>query len=200
MKRAVLYARVSTPDQHLETQLYDLRKLAAQRDFEVVHEYCDRGISGSKARRPGLDAMMADARRGEFSVLLIVALDRLCRSTKHCLQISDELNSLGIELISAREAIDSSTPQGKMFITMISSFAELERNIIVERIKAGMRRARMEGQRLGRAPLNVDRPAIVRDRLSGMSLTQVAKRHRVSRATVVRLVSEAKQQKMVAAA
>ncbi len=200
MKKAAIYARVSTPDQHVETQLYDLRKLAANRGFEVSREYCDRGVSGSKAKRPGLDAMMADARRGEFSVLLIAALDRLCRSTKHCLQISDELNSLGIELISAREAIDSSTPQGKMFITMISSFAELERNIIVERIRAGMRRARMEGQRLGRAPLDVDRAAIVRDRLSGMSLTQVAKRYRVSRATVVRLVSEAKRQQMAAAA
>jgi len=200
MKKAAIYSRVSSQEQRVEAQVYDLRKLATQRGFEVVHEYCDRGISGSKARRPGLDAMMADARRGEFSVLLIAALDRLCRSTKHCLQISEELNSLGIELISAREAIDSSTPQGKMFITMISSFAELERNIIVERIKAGMRRARMEGQRLGRAPLNIDRAAIVRDRLSGMSLTQTAKRHRVSRATVVRLVREASQRQIAVAA
>ncbi len=200
MKKAVLYARTSTIEQNITNQLLDLRKLAAQRGFEVVREYCDKGISGSKAKRPGLDAMMADARRGEFSVLLIAALDRLCRSTKHCLQISEELNSLGIELISAREAIDSSTPQGKMFITMISSFAELERNIIVERIRAGMRRAKMEGQRLGRAPLDIDRDALVRDRLSGLSLTQVAKRHRVSRATVVRLVREASQRQIAVAA
>lgn len=200
MKRAVLYARVSTPDQHLENQILDLRKLAAQRGFEVVHEYCDKGISGSKAKRPGLDAMMADARRGAFGVLLIAALDRVGRSTKNCLAILEELSDLGIELVSAREAIDSSTAQGKMFITMISSFAELERSPIVERIKAGMRRAKLEGQRLGRAPLDVDRAAIVRDRLAGRSLTDVAKKYRVSRASVVRVVREAKQRQMLAAA
>lgn len=200
MKRAALYARVSTPDQHLETQLYDLRKLAAQRGFEVVCEYCDRGISGSKSKRPGLDAMMQDSRRGEFSVVLVAAFDRIARSTKNFLEVVDELNSLSIEFVSAREAIDTSGPMGRMFLTMVGSIAELERSLIVERIKAGMRRAKIEGRRLGRAPLDVDRDALVRDRLSGMSLTHVAKRYRVSRATVVRLVREAKQQEMVAAA
>ena len=199
MKKAAIYARVSTPDQHLETQLYDLRKLA-ERGFEVVREYYDRGISGSKARRPGLDAMMADARRGEYSVVLVAAFDQIAWSTKNFLEIVDELQELGIEFISAREAIDTSGPMGRMFITMVGSIAELERSLIVERIKAGMRRAKIEGQRLGRAPLNVDRAAIVRDRLSGMSLTQVAKRHRVSRATVVRLVREAKQLQVTIAA
>ncbi len=200
MKKAAIYARVSTPDQHLESQLYDLRKLAAQRGFEVSREYCDRGISGTKARRPGLDAMMADGRRGEFSVILVAAFDRIARSTKNFLEIVDDLHTLNIEFISAREAIDTSGAMGRMFITMIGSIAELERSLIVERIKAGMRRAKMEGQRLGRAPLNVDRAAIVRDRLSGMSLTQVAKRYRVSRATVVRLVREASQKEMTVAA
>ncbi len=200
MKKAAIYARVSTPDQHLENQILDLRKLAAQRGFEVSREYSDRGISGSKAKRPGLESMMTDARRGEFSVVLVAAFDRIARSTKNFLEIVDELNDLNVEFVSARESVDSSTAQGKMFITMISGFAELEKSLIVERIKAGMRRAKLEGQRLGRTPLNIDRAAIVRDRLSGMSLTQVAKRYRVSRATVVRLVREAKQQEMVAAA
>jgi DNA invertase Pin-like site-specific DNA recombinase len=200
MKKAAIYARVSTPDQHLETQLYDLRKLAAQRGFEIVREYSDHGISGSKARRPGLDAMMADARRGEFSVVLVVAFDRIARSTKNFLEIVDELHALNIDFLSGRECIDTSGPMGRMFLTMVGSIAELEKSLIVERIRAGMRRAKMEGQRLGRAPLNVDRAAIVRDRLSGMSLTKVAKRHGVSRATVVRLVREAKQQEIVAAA
>jgi DNA invertase Pin-like site-specific DNA recombinase len=107
---------------------------------------------------------------------------------------------LNIEFIRAREAIDTTGAMGRMFITMIGSIAELERSLIVERIRAGMRRAKLEGQRLGRAPLNVDRAAIVRDRLSGMSLTQVAKRHRVSRATVGRLVREASQREMTVAA
>jgi DNA invertase Pin-like site-specific DNA recombinase len=200
MKRAALYARVSTPDQHLENQVIQLKTLAAQRGLEIVREYSDRGISGSKARRPGLDAMMADARRGEFSIVLVAAFDRIARSTKNFLEIVDELNDLNVEFISAREAVDSSTAQGKMFITMISGFAELEKSILVERIKSGMRRARMDGRRLGRAPLDIDRNAIVRDRLSGMSLTQTAKRHKVSRATVVRLVKEATQRQMTVAA
>ena len=200
MKKAAIYARVSTPDQHVETQLYDLRKLAAQRGFAVVREYCDRGISGSKAKRPGLDTMMADAQRKEFSVILVAAFDRIARSTKNFLQIVDELHELEIEFISAREAIDTSGPMGRMFITMIGSIAELEKSILVERIKSGMRRARMDGRRLGRAPLDVDRNAIVRDRVSGLSLTQTAKRHKVSRATVVRLVKAAAQRQMTVAA
>jgi len=200
MKRAAIYARVSTADQHLETQLYDLRKLAANRGFEVSREYCDRGISGSKARRPALDSMMADARRGEFSVVLVAAFDRIARSTKNFLEIVDELNELEIEFISAREAIDTSGPMGRMFITLVGSIAELERSLIVERIKAGMRRARMEGQKLGRAPLNVDHDALVRDRLAGMSLTNVARKYRVSRASVVRFVREAHRRRVTAAA
>jgi len=200
MKKAAIYCRVSTPDQHVETQLYDLRKLAAQRGFEVSREYCDRGVSGSKAKRPGLDAMMADARRGEFSVLLVAAFDRVARSTKNFLEIVDELHDLGIEFISAREAIDTTGPMGRMFITLIGSIAELEKSILVERIRAGMRRARMEGQRLGRAPLNVDHDALVRDRLSGMSLSEVAKKYCVSRASVVRFVRDAQQRRMAAAA
>jgi DNA invertase Pin-like site-specific DNA recombinase len=200
MKKASIYCRVSSPDQHIETQLYDLRKLAAQRGFEITREYCDRGISGSKARRPGLDAMMADAKRGEFSVVLVAAFDRIARSTKNFLEIIDELNSVNVEFVSAREAIDTSGPMGRMFLTMVGSIAELERSLIVERIRAGMRRAKIEGRRLGRAPLDVDRAAIVRDRLVGMSLTDVAKKYRISRASVVRVVRDAKQQEMVAAA
>jgi DNA invertase Pin-like site-specific DNA recombinase len=199
MKKAAIYARISTPDQHIESQLYDLRKLAAQRGFEVVREYCDRGVSGSKARRPGLDSMMADAKRGEFSVVLVAAFDRVARSTKNFLEIVDELHDLGIEFISSREAIDTSGPMGRMFITLIGSIAELEKSILVERIRAGMRRARMEGQRLGRAPLDIDHDALVRDRLAGSSLTNVAKKYGVSRASVVRFVREAQQRQAVAA-
>jgi DNA invertase Pin-like site-specific DNA recombinase len=200
VKKAAIYARVSTPDQHLETQLYDLRKLATQRGFEVVKEHCDRGFSGSKARRPGLDSLLADARRGEFSVVLVAAFDRIARSTKNFLEIVDELNELGIEFVSAREAIDTSGPMGRMFITLVGSIAELERSLITERIRAGMRRARLEGQRLGRAPLDIDRAALVRDRLAGMSLTNAAKKYGVSRASVVRFVREARRRQMVAAA
>lgn len=200
MKKAAIYARVSTPDQHIETQLYDLRKLAEQRGFEVVREYCDRGVSGSKARRPGLDAMLNDARRGEFVVVLVSAFDRVARSTKNLLDIVDELNRLEIELVSAREAVETGSPMGRMVITVCALLGECEKAWLVERIKAGMRRAKIEGRRLGRAPLDVDRDALVRDRLAGMSLTDVAKKYRISRASVVRVVRNAKQQEMVAAA
>ena len=150
MKKAAIYARISSPDQHIESQLLDVRKLAAQRGFEVIREYCDKGVSGSKAKRPGLDAMMSDARRGEFSVVLVAAFDRIARSTKNFLEIVDELQSLQIEFVSAREAIDTSGPMGRMFLTMVGSIAELERSLIVERIRAGMRRAKLEGHRLER--------------------------------------------------
>jgi len=190
LNKCAIYARVSTADQRVETQLYDLRKLAAQRGFEVVQEYCDRGVSGSKDRRPGLDSMKTDARRGNFNVLLVAAFDRLGRSTKSFLELIDELNELGIEFISARENIDTSGPMRRMFITLIGSIAELERSLITERIKAGMRRAKIEGRQLGRAPLDIDRDGLVRDRLSGLSLTEVARRHRVSRTTVCRLMKD----------
>ena len=200
MKKAAIYARVSTPDQHLEAQLYDLRDLAAKRDYTVIREFEDRGVSGSKSKRAGLDAMLSSARRREFDVLLVAAFDRIARSTKNFLEIVDELNELGIEFVSAREAIDTSGPMGRMFITLVGSIAELERSLITERIRAGMRRARLEGQRLGRAPLNIDHDALVHDRLAGMSLTSVGKKYGVSRASVVRFVREAQRRKVAAAA
>jgi DNA invertase Pin-like site-specific DNA recombinase len=200
MRKAAIYARVSTPDQHVESQIYDLRDLAGKRGYTVIREFQDRGISGSKSQRAGLDAMLCAARRREFDVLLVAAFDRIARSTKNFLEIVDELNELGIEFVSAREAIDTSGPMGRMFITLVGSIAELERSLITERIRAGMRRARLEGQRLGRAPLDIDRDALVRDRLAGMSLTKVAKKYGVSRASVVRFVREAQRRQVKHAA
>ncbi len=191
MKRAALYVRVSTPDQHVESQLYDLRELAAQRGFEVIHEYEDRGVCGKKARRPGLDALMADARRKKFSVVLVAAFDRIARSTRNFLQVVDELDSLGIEFISRREGVATGDAMGRLFVTIISAIAELERSLVVERVKSGMRRARLEGRQIGRARLNVNREQVLQDRRSGMSLTEVANKHRISRASVCRLMKEA---------
>ena len=192
IKRAGIYTRVSCGDQHPETQLYDLRELAKQRRLEVVREYSDV-ISGAKSKRPGLDQLLADARRRHFDIVLVAAFDRIARNVRHFLEVLDELNHLGVEFISLRENIDTGGPLGRAMVVIVGAIAELERSLIVERVKAGMRRARLEGRRIGRAPLNVDRAKIVSDRISGMSLTQVAKRHRVSRATVVRLVKQGKQ-------
>jgi len=191
MKKCALYARVSTPEQNVETQLYDLRQLAAQRGFEVIAEYTDHGVSGAKARRPGLDSLMSDARKRKFSVVLVAAFDRVARSTRHFLQVTSELDSLGVEFVSRRENIDTSGPMGRLFLTLIASIAELEADLIKERIRAGMRRRKLEGYRLGRQPLDVDREAVVADRLNGISLTKVAKKYGVSRASVIRFVRNA---------
>lgn len=193
MKRAALYIRVSSVDQHPETQLYDLRQMAAQRGFEIVQEYTDK-ISGTKARRPGLGDLMRDARRGRFDVVLTWACDRIARSTRHFLEILDEFNGLNIEFISFRESIDTSGPLGRAIVVIIGAISELERNLIVERVKAGMRRARLEGRQIGRKPVAVDREAILCDRRRGLSLRQIAKGHRVSAATVQRVLRSHEEQ------
>jgi DNA invertase Pin-like site-specific DNA recombinase len=193
MKRCAIYARVSTSDQRVDNQLFDLRQFASQRGYEVAAEYTDVGVSGSKARRPGLDAMLRDARKRKFSVLIVAAFDRLARSTKHFLTVVDELDSLGVEFVSRRENIATDGAMGRLFITLISSIAELEADLIKERVRAGIRRRKLEGLPVGRQPLDVDHDAIVADRLRGMSLTEVAKRYGVSRASVVRGVRMARQ-------
>ena len=187
MKRAALYLRVSTVDQHPETQGYDLHQMAAQRGYEITQEYTDR-ISGAKARRPGLDDMMRDARRGRFDVVLVWACDRIARSTRHFLEVLDELNRLNVEFVSFREQIDTGGPLGRAIVVIIGAIAELERNLIVERVRAGMRRARLEGTRIGRAPLVLDNLAIQQDRQRGQSIRQIAKGHRISTATVQRVL------------
>ena len=189
MKRAVLYMRVSSVDQHPETQLLDLRQMAAQRGYEVVQEFTDR-ISGVKARRPGLDQMMSDARRGRFDVVLVWASDRIARSVKHYLEVLDELNRLNIEFASFREQIDTGGPLGRAIVVIIGAIAELERSLIIERVRAGMRRAKLEGRHIGRKALVLDRAAILRGRQSGQSLGQLAKSHLVSRATIHRVLLE----------
>ena len=132
--------RVSTVDQNPDSQLHDLRGLAAQRGFEIVHQYTDR-ISGTKAKRPGLGQLLADARRGKFDVVVVWAGDRIARSTRHYLEVLDELNHLGVEFVSFRENIDTGGPLGRAIVVIVGAIAELERNLIVERVRAGMRRA-----------------------------------------------------------
>jgi DNA invertase Pin-like site-specific DNA recombinase len=188
-KRAVIYARVSSLDQHPETQLHDLHQMAAQRGYEIVHEYTDR-ISGAKARRPGLDELMRDARRGCFDVVLVWASDRIARSVKHFLDVLDELNRLNIEFVSFREQIDTAGPLGRAIVVIIGAIAELERNLIIERVRAGMRRARLEGRHIGRTPLTLDREGICADRRQGWSLRKVARYHRISTATVRRVLQQ----------
>jgi DNA invertase Pin-like site-specific DNA recombinase len=189
-KRVALYLRVSTVDQHPETQLLDLHGLAAQRGYEVVIEYTDK-ISGAKAKRPGLDQLMIDAHRGKFDLVLVWACDRLARSTKRFVDLLDKFAHLNIEFVSFRESFDTSGPMGRAMMLIIGVIAELERSLIRERVCAGMRRATFEGRRIGRPPLNIDRAAIVRDRGRKMSLTEIAKAHGISRALVSKTLKQA---------
>ena len=199
MKRAALYLRVSSVDQNPDTQLYDLRQMAAQRGYEIVAEVTDK-ISGVKARRPGLDSLMQDARHGRFDVVLVWASDRIARSVKHFLEVLDELNRLHIEFVSFREQIDTGGPLGRAMVVIIGAIAELERNLIIERVRAGMRRARLEGRQIGRPSLELDREAILRDHQRGQSLGQIARLHRISRTTVHRVLKQTVSRKQEPAA
>ena len=187
--KVAIYGRVSTADQNAESQMYDVRQLAAQRGYEVVEEYIDVGYSGARARRPALDRLMSDARRGRFAAVMVWASDRMARSVTHFIQVISELDHLGITYISYRENIDTAGPLGRAIMIIVAAIAELERSLIVERVKTGMRRARLEGRHIGRRPLDLDRAAIRRDRDRGMSLSQLAKTYRISRTTVRRVLA-----------
>jgi DNA invertase Pin-like site-specific DNA recombinase len=189
MKRAAIYMRVSTVDQHPESQLHDLRQLAQQRGYQLIGEYTDR-ISGTKAKRPGLDQLMADARKGRFDVLMVWASDRIARSVRHFLEVLDELNHLNIEYVSFRENLDTGGALGRAMVIIIGAIAELERNLIIERVRSGMRRAKLEGRHIGRPALEIDRAGILRHRASGQSLSQIATTFRISKATVSRVLKE----------
>lgn len=191
MKRAAFYVRVSTVEQHPETQLRELREYAERRGLSIAGEYVDHGIGGTKARRPALDRMLEDARRRRFDVLIVWSCDRLARSTKHFLQCLDELDSCDVQFVSLREAFDTSGALGRAFLGIVAVLGEMERALLIERVRSGMARARSEGRQIGRARLDVNRQQVIQDRRSGMSLTQVANKHRISRASVCRLMKEA---------
>ena len=187
------HARDSVADvQIVPNRSKQIKLFRKRHGLEIVQEYRDSGVSGKRARRPGLDALIADARRKKFSVVLVAAFDRVARSVKHFLQVMDEFDSLGVVFISRRENIDTSGPMGRLLLTLIGMIAELESDLIRERVLAGMRRAKLDGVRIGRAPMNLDRTAIVRDRLSGMTLTAVSKKWGVSRSLVCKLVNRSR--------
>jgi DNA invertase Pin-like site-specific DNA recombinase len=133
---------------------------------------------------------MTDARRGRFDVVLVWASDRIARSVKHFLEVLDELQRINIEFVSFREQIDTGGPLGRAMVVIIGAIAELERNLIIERVRAGMRRARLEGTHVGRQPLALDYAAIHRDRSQGQSIREIAKGHRISTATVQRVLRQ----------
>jgi DNA invertase Pin-like site-specific DNA recombinase len=185
-KRVALYLRVSSLDQHPKT-LYDLRQTATLRGYQIVKEYADRS-SAAKGKHPNLDQLISDARSGSCDVIMVGALSDFACSVKQCLSVLAQLNQLGIGFVSCRPDIDTTGELGQGMAVMISALSQLQKTLVGEAVKAGMRRSRLEGIRLGRAPLNVNRAEIVRDRALGLSLTDVAKKHGVSRGLVCRIV------------
>jgi len=184
--RVALYARVSTTDQSTDSQLLDLRRYVRERGWTIYREYVDEGISGTKDSRPALNELLNDAKKRRFDVVLVWRFDRFARSTKHLILALEEFKNLGIDFVSYQENIDTSSPLGSAIFTIISAVAQLERDIIAERVKAGLRRAKENGKKLGRPSKKVDRYEIRRLRSEGRSLRQIAAELNVSKNTVAR--------------
>jgi DNA invertase Pin-like site-specific DNA recombinase len=196
VKRAALYLRVSTDDQTVENQRLALEATCEQRGWEVVQIYADNGISGAKGRdkRPGLDALLKDAVRGKFDVVLAWAMDRLGRSLLDLLTTLNELDAANVALVLHQQAIDTTTPAGRMFFQVTGAFAEFERAMIRSRVNAGLARARARGAKLGRPRVSGKIETAIRARLaSGEGMLKVSKMLGVGVSTVVRVRREMKQ-------
>lgn len=189
LTRAALYARISTSNngQSPEMQLRELREYCERRGWTVAGEYVDTGISGAKDRRPELDRLMTDAHKRRFDVVAVWKFDRFARSVSHLLRALDTFRVLGIEFVSLSESLDTATPAGRMVFTVLGAVAELERSLIAERVRAGLRNARAKGKRLGRPRVAVDTRRIDALRDSGLSWAKIAERLSVGEGTVYRL-------------
>src|SRR4029077_11555092 len=169
--RVAIYARVSTlgNGQSPEMQTRELKEFIERRGWQIACEYVDIGISGTKEKRPELDRLMADAHRRRFDAVIVWKFDRFARSVSHLLRALETFKALGIDFVSFSEQMDTSTPAGKMVFTVLGAVAELERSLIAERVRAGIRNARAKGKRLGRPRIFVDAARIASLRASGAS-------------------------------
>lgn len=173
--RVALYARVSTLNgQHPEMQLAELREYAARRSWEVVGEYVDEGVSGSKESRPALNRLMTDAQRRRFDAVLVWKIDRFGRSLKHLVNALADLDAYGVAFISLRDNLDLTTPTGRLMFQVVGAMAEFERALIQERVRCGLKNARANGKQLGRPRRVVDRDCILRMKADGTSLREIA--------------------------
>ena len=183
--RVAIYARVSTTNgQSPEMQLSDLTEYASRRGWEVFAEYVDNGVSGAKESRPELNRLMADAHRRRFDAVLCWKVDRFGRSLKHLVNALADLDSYGIAFVSLRDNLDLSTPSGRLMFQIIGAMAEFERSLIQERVRAGLRNAKLKGQTLGRPPLTLDHGRITRLRASGATIREISAQLGVSASTV----------------
>jgi len=185
LKRIAIYARVSTDRQSTESQLNALREYAGKRAWAISKEYIDEGYTGSNTKRLAFNAMMADARKRKFDVLLVYKLDRLSRSLKDLITTLDDLKSMGIDFISYDNGLDTTTPTGRLIFNVVGAVAEFEKDIIRERVRAGLENAKRKGKRLGRPPVSsrlVDEAKKLRS--EGMSFRQIGKQLGIPESTI----------------
>ena len=185
MKKAALYARVSTSDQHsgLESQIRALKEYCAQNRIDNYELYTDENFSGAKTSRPSLDRMMVALRKGEYSTVIVYSFSRFARSTSHLLSALEEMKKYNTEFTSVTEKIETNSPMGKCFFTVIAAIATLERELIVERVKNGLRNAKLKGKRIGRQKTR--NSELIRSLLkSGMTLRATARVARCSHGSV----------------
>lgn len=186
--RAAIYARVSTNNgQDPSMQTRELREYCQRRAWEIEGEYADAGVSGAKDSRPELNKLVSDAHRRRFDAVIVWKFDRFARSVSHLLRALETFQALGIEFVSLTEGVDTSTPAGKMVFTVLGAVAELERSLIRERVKAGLRNAKAKGKHVGRPKLSLDGSQIARLRSQGLSWLTIGKRLGVGEATVRRI-------------
>src|SRR5262245_13316213 len=200
-QRVALYARVSTLNgqQDPEMQLRELRDYAGQREMEIVGEYIDRGISGARESRPALDSMLAEARRRRFDAVLVWKIDRLGRSLKHLVMTLADLQAVGVAFISLRDNLDLSTASGRLMFQIIGAMAEFERSLIQERVRAGLRHAKVRGKRLGRPARDVDVSKLLRLRGEGRTWGEVASATGIPLRSIHRAIADARCAKNPAA-
>jgi DNA invertase Pin-like site-specific DNA recombinase len=187
MKRAAVYLRVSTVDQTTANQERELRQIAGRSGLEIVKVYKDHGVSGAKGRdkRPQFDALLNDATKRQFDVVMAWSVDRLGRSLQDLCAFLSEVHSLGIDLFLHQQGIDTRTPAGKALFGMMGVFAEFERAMIQERVRAGLARAKDSGKRLGRPPLPKEKEDAIRAALAGgLSVRKTAAQFKVNPSTV----------------
>ena len=194
MKRVAIYARVSTNGQTVTNQLRELRQVAKRQGWKVVAEFMDRGVSGAKGRaqRPQFDKLCQAATRREIDLIMSWSVDRLGRSLQHLVTFLGEIHAKGVDLYLHQQGVDTSTPAGKALFQMCGVFAEFERSMIRERVKAGLARARAQGKKLGRPRVAASIERKVRThRTKGMGIKAIARKLGIGTGTVQRIVKEA---------
>jgi DNA invertase Pin-like site-specific DNA recombinase len=193
-KRVGIYLRVSTTDQTVENQRLDLARVAKQRDWEVVGEYVDHGISGAKGRekRPAFDRLCKDAKHGKLDLVAAWSIDRIGRSLAHLVAFVDEMREANVGLYLHQQQVDTSTAAGRAFLQMAGIFAEFERNTLIERINAGIARARAQGKHIGRPPVSSATERRIRElRKEGFGKLRIARELHCGVRTVGRVLASA---------